>query len=168
MSDSLAEDKLLLQEPRLFGISREEWTERWWRWLLAIPRSSNPALDATGKHCMNGQKDQTIWYLAGTLGDSASRECTIPSSRSIVLPIINDEQSFAESPQLTNESQLEQLVKSQIDGVTELHASIDGVRLSNLRQYRVRTLPFDITLPEDRSEERRVGKECRSRWSPYH
>ena len=24
--------------------------------------------------------------------------------------------------------------------------------------------PFD----EDRSEERRVGKECRSRWSPYH
>ena len=23
-------------------------------------------------------------------------------------------------------------------------------------------------LPEYRSEERRVGKECRSRWSPYH
>ena len=23
-------------------------------------------------------------------------------------------------------------------------------------------------LNEDRSEERRVGKECRSRWSPYH
>ena len=24
------------------------------------------------------------------------------------------------------------------------------------------------TPAEDRSEERRVGKECRSRWSPYH
>ena len=23
-------------------------------------------------------------------------------------------------------------------------------------------------MEEDRSEERRVGKECRSRWSPYH
>ena len=23
-------------------------------------------------------------------------------------------------------------------------------------------------VPDDRSEERRVGKECRSRWSPYH
>ena len=22
--------------------------------------------------------------------------------------------------------------------------------------------------PQNRSEERRVGKECRSRWSPYH
>ena len=28
-------------------------------------------------------------------------------------------------------------------------------------------LPF-LTAPHRRSEERRVGKECRSRWSPYH
>src|SRR2546427_13235597 len=27
-------------------------------------------------------------------------------------------------------------------------------------------VPFQVT--EQRSEERRVGKECRSRWSPYH
>ena len=26
----------------------------------------------------------------------------------------------------------------------------------------------DLILNGDRSEERRVGKECRSRWSPYH
>ena len=25
-----------------------------------------------------------------------------------------------------------------------------------------------LTLAVSRSEERRVGKECRSRWSPYH
>ena len=27
---------------------------------------------------------------------------------------------------------------------------------------------FYISSPAERSEERRVGKECRSRWSPYH
>ena len=27
---------------------------------------------------------------------------------------------------------------------------------------------FWLTLSDSRSEERRVGKECRSRWSPYH
>src|SRR5437879_1561883 len=27
---------------------------------------------------------------------------------------------------------------------------------------------FDLTGKDSRSEERRVGKECRSRWSPYH
>ena len=34
-----------------------------------------------------------------------------------------------------------------------------------LRQWYVETLH---NLSEARSEERRVGKECRSRWSPYH
>ena len=29
-------------------------------------------------------------------------------------------------------------------------------------------LDFNLYLCEKRSEERRVGKECRSRWSPYH
>ena len=29
---------------------------------------------------------------------------------------------------------------------------------------------YEFVAPDiaDRSEERRVGKECRSRWSPYH
>ena len=27
---------------------------------------------------------------------------------------------------------------------------------------------YDHPTAETRSEERRVGKECRSRWSPYH
>ena len=49
-------------------------------------------------------------------------------------------------------------------------ATISG----KLRQNFIRILPGDkVTLelsPYDlsRSEERRVGKECRSRWSPYH
>ena len=30
------------------------------------------------------------------------------------------------------------------------------------------TLDTDDLKTIDRSEERRVGKECRSRWSPYH
>src|SRR2546422_591626 len=31
-----------------------------------------------------------------------------------------------------------------------------------------RNLLRAIWMPDGRSEERRVGKECRSRWSPYH
>src|SRR3712207_8901972 len=35
--------------------------------------------------------------------------------------------------------------------------------------YRDRSWSLDRVRPRpDRSEERRVGKECRSRWSPYH
>ena len=34
--------------------------------------------------------------------------------------------------------------------------------------YCFREVIWSAVPEEDRSEERRVGKECRSRWSPYH
>ena len=34
--------------------------------------------------------------------------------------------------------------------------------------YRIDAIYTDYAKESDRSEERRVGKECRSRWSPYH
>src|SRR4029077_21291816 len=38
------------------------------------------------------------------------------------------------------------------------------------RRWKPRSRPWKprLPLPPPRSEERRVGKECRSRWSPYH
>src|SRR2546425_12847530 len=38
-------------------------------------------------------------------------------------------------------------------------------------QGKFRIVPADVVMEDirqQRSEERRVGKECRSRWSPYH
>src|SRR2546426_7713929 len=34
--------------------------------------------------------------------------------------------------------------------------------------HRIRTEGNEVLICAARSEERRVGKECRSRWSPYH
>src|ERR1044071_5936190 len=44
----------------------------------------------------------------------------------------------------------------------------DQVRiLSGIFEGRTTGTPIGLLI-ENRSEERRVGKECRSRWSPYH
>ena len=40
--------------------------------------------------------------------------------------------------------------------------------LSALQKCRVQDSHFAWNTGRSRSEERRVGKECRSRWSPYH
>ena len=40
-----------------------------------------------------------------------------------------------------------------------------GKAKTALDEYQIQTKKVDFI---DRSEERRVGKECRSRWSPYH
>src|SRR3712207_9357009 len=42
------------------------------------------------------------------------------------------------------------------------------VRLVNACGVGVASHMLLTAEPVDRSEERRVGKECRSRWSPYH
>ena len=38
----------------------------------------------------------------------------------------------------------------------------------HIESQNVDLILSDLRLPDHRSEERRVGKECRSRWSPYH
>ena len=43
--------------------------------------------------------------------------------------------------------------------------SVAGVTRHIAGRDVVNQVSFDVA---DRSEERRVGKECRSRWSPYH
>src|SRR5256885_5617638 len=42
--------------------------------------------------------------------------------------------------------------------------AIAAVRYFMIKFSRGKVIAFDL----ERSEERRVGKECRSRWSPYH
>ena len=43
-----------------------------------------------------------------------------------------------------------------------------GARVIGFTDPKVTSSSKGETLKAERSEERRVGKECRSRWSPYH
>src|SRR5260370_42096116 len=60
------------------------------------------------------------------------------------------QQGFIKRGYLGISSQLVQLPEAQRAGKTQEH----GLLI--------------VQVDENRSEERRVGKECRSRWSPYH
>src|SRR2546426_3726576 len=46
----------------------------------------------------------------------------------------------------------------------------EAIHVAKIRVISRRYAPRGLTRADDdrRSEERRVGKECRSRWSPYH
>ena len=48
------------------------------------------------------------------------------------------------------------------------HAAVQSLRPANSRSYEKTSEPRHVLMKLCRSEERRVGKECRSRWSPYH
>ena len=43
---------------------------------------------------------------------------------------------------------------------------VDNINVYYGNIHAVKDISFEVD--QGRSEERRVGKECRSRWSPYH
>src|SRR5256885_8799975 len=53
---------------------------------------------------------------------------------------------------------------SRVPSTSTEATSFPGAPATSPRSSAVRSTPWRFT----RSEERRVGKECRSRWSPYH
>ena len=62
-----------------------------------------------------------------------------------------------------------QLIEAELDLMLGNDVTTPAA-INVLEQTGVHTLvaPEKAVFVLDRSEERRVGKECRSRWSPYH
>ena len=131
-----------------YGLTYGEWTSRWWQWGYSVPKNINPAYDDTGKNCAQKQNGP-VWFLAGTFGHSVNRVCDIPAGKAILFPILNSECSFAEFPKLKTLSELSICAKTIQDQVTTLNASIDGIPIPNLEEYRIRSPPFNFTLPEN-------------------
>src|SRR2546426_1535415 len=65
---------------------------------------------------------------------------------------------------------LQKAIASNVSGVIWVllaNLVISGAGLQSVAWIVIGVVAFCIVM-QSRSEERRVGKECRSRWSPYH
>src|SRR3712207_6661339 len=65
-----------------------------------------------------------------------------------------------------NESKIFSMNLEFIGTLEELDKFIDGIKKTD-DLYEIESIKLSV-YDDKRSEERRVGKECRSRWSPYH
>lgn len=78
--DDESESYIYLVDSEPFSIPYYKWTESWWNWLVNTPSDSNPALDMDGKECQKGMHYKyPVFFLAGSLNETASRNCTLPS-----------------------------------------------------------------------------------------
>ena len=68
------------------------------------------------------------------------------------------------------ETENEELFPEAVFGEKDYLSEVFGLEQHDIRMYSPLTLAYigDAAYEIVRSEERRVGKECRSRWSPYH
>lgn len=149
--------RLFRPTSRPYGVCFPEWSIRWWRWLLSIPKGLNPINDTTGKSTYQSQNDPNVWFLAGTFGGSVVRKCMIPYGKSILFPIINYECCLADEPLLANDLQLEEKCKQEIDKIGELYCRVDG-QVVHLTQYRIASGAFNIDLPSDNCLSVKSGK----------
>ena len=61
------------------------------------------------------------------------------------------------------------LAYAAVAGTVTLTGGESGTHYSDKQTFNIVTISVsDTDVSPERSEERRVGKECRSRWSPYH
>ena len=91
-----------------------------------------------------------------------------------------EETRYHEDQYLLNESFPMQVVMRGLLGISQevlgltfdleegANVCHEDVRLYTVRDAALGKVIHWQVLPGPRSEERRVGKECRSRWSPYH
>src|SRR6266704_2879314 len=81
--------------------------------------------------------------------------------REVILATFADQPDIEIVGEVTEESEISESVKRTLPNFVVIALDEPGIRPricdDLLREH-----------PEVRSEERRVGKECRSRWSPYH
>jgi hypothetical protein len=120
-----------------------EWTAEWWKWFISIPAADNPINDPSGERCALGQQGP-VWFLVGSGGGKAERECTIPAGRAILMPAINVECSYAEDQSLRTEDDLRACAISDQDLVTMTAATLNG---SVLQVNRVQSPVFNLTFP---------------------
>ena len=72
------------------------------------------------------------------------------------------------SPEFSANGSLIQTTTVQNSSLELCSPELLGVRLIQPRLSNARPVTLRQDGRQQRSEERRVGKECRSRWSPYH
>ena len=141
---------VLPRECRPFGITYEEWTSRWWRWILSIPRQENPLLDQNGRNAHTNQDYSEVFFLCQTYEQTSSipnRSIRIRSGKLIFTPVINWI-SIMGCDGANDEELLSTAVK-RMDIIANLEAVIDGQKIKGLQGFRVLSPFFEFDLPED-------------------
>lgn len=128
----------------MYGATYGELAARWWEWALSIPAGTNPLIDATGANCAVGQSGR-VWFLAGTLGGTANRACTVPAGKAIFFPIIN---LVAFSPAPTETTlDLRRQAADFVDAAKNLKCTLDGHPCpANLSDLRAQSPIFEVIV----------------------
>jgi hypothetical protein len=135
-----------------YGKTFGAWTVEWWKWILGIPKTTNPAIDNSGAYAGINQKNQDVFFLAGKLaeewGNIPKRSCIVPANKSILFPVINCESNPLEYPELKTNKDILERVQRDENTITRKECYVDG---NEIVAERVLSDPqtFEIEMIKD-------------------
>ena len=109
--------------PEVYDQTIGNWGHAWWQWALNFPTADNPLVQDGDVDCSAGQSDK-VWYLAGTLGGSAERRCSIKKGKAIFFPLLNG--IFWTPEDCADEPSCRTGVGALIDAITGWTCTVDG------------------------------------------
>ena len=162
---------ILGPEGKIRGKTMGQWGGEWWRWIWQGAATNHPALDPTGDSCGVDQQGP-VFYLAGTFGGAATRTCTIPHGKLVLVPIIAssaDNCGVPPADQLT----VPELIayQEQFDeNVTAVELTVDGTVIGTnkdeLSPFLSDITRFSYVVPEDDSLYTLFGLDFAGRCAP--
>jgi hypothetical protein len=138
--------------PKVSGKTYGEWGAAWWQWAFAGPDGAN-AVQGTAD-CDVNQPPGPVWFLAGTFGGIAERNCTVPKDRALFYPLVNS--FWVDCPNSPDEDLTDDQVRAIMatyggggDNACQLTSTLDGVAISSGQYPTVRSQSptFSATLP---------------------
>lgn len=149
------------ENKELLGMPYEDWTIKFWQWLISIPADRNPALDKTGENCAVAQFGQPVFNLVfSNLSSGVDRRCTLRAGQHILIPLNVVEVSFAEYPSAKTEEDLHRIARWEFDASCKPERSL-SVTVNHNQQphllstqdnplgFRVHSRSFDVKFPEN-------------------
>jgi len=139
-------------EEKPFGLTYSNWTVKWWKWILEIPKYISPLFDPDGKNAYLNQTYGKVFFLCQTLESSEKipvRTINVPKETSIFMPIINWISVLHEDGETDEE--LLKVARQRMDVVKDLEITINEIRLSTnfVKKFRVESRFVNVFLPEN-------------------
>jgi hypothetical protein len=126
---------------------------------MGIPSAEHPRDHPSPQTCTIHQSG-SVWFLADLLSGRQERTCTIPTGKSILVPLLTGncdaDGTTPGAPASESDPALRKCAMAG-DEYGTISASLDGRKLQNLDQYRTASGFFSLVVPKDNAYNNRPG-----------